>query len=477
MKRFFARASQPFGGDPRLARLADSHRCAARRAARGRRPRAARVGARSGRESARAQRDAARGRAHRASGSAGFRRCRGGDRASARRIPRWCASISCSSPCSSPARCRSSRRGTRRASSSSSWSASRPPRAPTKPSTASCSSSSRPGRCRRATEKIAREQLQDAVAGPGPGRDRRRGRARDEAGRDRSAAARARAARARCRRCRAFARSLRVRVHRCCCSSASLGRSLYLQWIDNEFLQEQGSSRYSREIELPAHRGRIVDRYGDALAISTPVKSIWAFPAKVEATPEQLAALARAARNVAAGARASSSPMRAISCSSRGRCRRKWPTASRALEIKGIHDQNEYRRFYPGGETMSHVLGFTGDHDAGQEGHRARAAGMARRQAGQPPRDHQPARRRGRGRRGDSRAAGRTRPRALDRHAAAVPRVPRAQGRGRGQQGEGGRPRDPRRRTAARSSRSPTGRRTTRTRATGSRASGCATAR
>jgi cell division protein FtsI (penicillin-binding protein 3) len=72
-----------------------------------------------------------------------------------------------------------------------------------------------------------------------------------------------------------------------------VGRSLYLQWVDNRFLQEQGSSRHSREIELPAHRGRIVDRFGEPLAISTPVKSIWAFPSKVEATPDQVAALAK----------------------------------------------------------------------------------------------------------------------------------------------------------------------------------------
>jgi cell division protein FtsI (penicillin-binding protein 3) len=38
------------------------------------------------------------------------------------------------------------------------------------------------------------------------------------------------------------------------------------------------------------------------------------------------------------------------------------------LRIKGLHDQNEYRRYYPAGETMSHVLGFTGDRDVGQEG-------------------------------------------------------------------------------------------------------------
>ena len=145
------------------------------------------------------------------------------------------------------------------------------------------------------------------------------------------------------------------------------GRSLYLQWIDNEFLQEQGSSRYSREIELPAHRGRIVDRYGDALAISTPMKSIWAFPAKVDATPEQMAALARLLETSpqALGKRLGDAGdflflARQVPPEVAERIAR--------LEIKGIHDQNEYRRFYPGGDTISHVLGFTGDHDAGQEG-------------------------------------------------------------------------------------------------------------
>ena len=143
-------------------------------------------------------------------------------------------------------------------------------------------------------------------------------------------------------------------------------RSLYLQWIDNEFLQEQGSSRYSREIELPAHRGRIVDRYGEALAISTPVKSIWAFPAKVEAAPAELAALANLLET---------SPQalaRKLGGGDFVFLARQVPpeVAERIaqLRIKGIHDQNEYRRFYPGGETVSHILGFTGDQDAGQEG-------------------------------------------------------------------------------------------------------------
>src|SRR4029077_19225383 len=72
-----------------------------------------------------------------------------------------------------------------------------------------------------------------------------------------------------------------------------LGRTLYLQSVDNDFLQEKGAARFSRQIELPAHRGQIVDRFGDALAISTPMKSLWAFPAQFEATPAEFASLAR----------------------------------------------------------------------------------------------------------------------------------------------------------------------------------------
>ncbi len=116
-----------------------------------------------------------------------------------------------------------------------------------------------------------------------------------------------------------------------------------------------------------------------------------------------------------------------------------------ALGIKGLNEQNEYRRYYPGGEVTAHIIGFTGDKRRGPGRHRARAAGVARRHARKPPRDHQPPRRHRRGRRSDPCAAGRPRPRAVDRLAAAVPRVSRAEGGGRAQQGEGRRPRRPRR--------------------------------
>jgi cell division protein FtsI (penicillin-binding protein 3) len=146
-----------------------------------------------------------------------------------------------------------------------------------------------------------------------------------------------------------------------------LGRSLYLQRIDSGFLQEQGSSRYSRDIEVPAHRGRILDRFGDPLAISTPVKAVWAWPDQVDATPDQLKALAAAL----------DLPSNAIKqkLAQGGEfVYLKKPVAPQAaarvaaLKIDGIHDENEYWRYYPGGEVMSQIVGFTGDRDIGQEG-------------------------------------------------------------------------------------------------------------
>ncbi len=145
------------------------------------------------------------------------------------------------------------------------------------------------------------------------------------------------------------------------------GRSLYLQGIDNEFLQEQGSSRYSRQIEIPAHRGMIVDRSGEPLAISTPVKSIWAFPSQVEASAEQMQALARVLDTTPAALKRKLDDAGDFVFLAK-QVAPEVADRVASLRIKGVHDQNEYRRYYPAGETMSHILGFTGDHDVGQEG-------------------------------------------------------------------------------------------------------------
>jgi cell division protein FtsI (penicillin-binding protein 3) len=71
-----------------------------------------------------------------------------------------------------------------------------------------------------------------------------------------------------------------------------IGRAFYLQILDTDFLQEKGESRYRRDIEITASRGRIADRHGDVLAISTPMRSIWAVPPAVQLSAEQTQQLA-----------------------------------------------------------------------------------------------------------------------------------------------------------------------------------------
>ena len=145
------------------------------------------------------------------------------------------------------------------------------------------------------------------------------------------------------------------------------GRSVYLQSVDNEFLQTQGSARHSRELEVPAHRGRIIDRSGEALALSTPVKTLWAFPDKFDATPQQLAELARILETTPQKLTARLGANEDFAFLAR-QIAPETSDHAMALRIKGLHDQSEYRRFYPGGEVTAHIIGFTGDRDAGQEG-------------------------------------------------------------------------------------------------------------
>jgi len=146
-----------------------------------------------------------------------------------------------------------------------------------------------------------------------------------------------------------------------------LARALYLQGFDNEFLQGQGTARHSRELEVPAHRGRILDRSGEALALSTPVKSLWAFPDKLDATPEQIASLAAILDTTPQKITARLSASEDFAFVAK-QVAPEVAERAMALRIPGLHDQNEYRRFYPGGEITAQIVGFTGDHDVGQEG-------------------------------------------------------------------------------------------------------------
>ncbi|MDP1718458.1 MAG: penicillin-binding protein 2, partial [Burkholderiales bacterium] len=149
--------------------------------------------------------------------------------------------------------------------------------------------------------------------------------------------------------------------------AALIVRALYLQGLNNDFLRQKGESRYSRVVEMSATRGMIVDRNNEPLAISTPVESVAASPADIDITPQQMVRLSRLLdmnadeiKNKLADTKREFTYLR-----------RQLPPEQAAkvveLGIPGVFLQREYRRYYPAGDVMAHLIGFTGVDDNGQE--------------------------------------------------------------------------------------------------------------
>src|SRR5690606_37963894 len=80
--------------------------------------------------------------------------------------------------------------------------------------------------------------------------------------------------------------------------SVAAWKLLDLQVLDNDYLLRQGDVRTVRNDVLPAHRGSIMDRNGEPLAISTPVQSLWLNPKEVLGHPEQWPGLASALEGI-----------------------------------------------------------------------------------------------------------------------------------------------------------------------------------
>lgn len=147
-----------------------------------------------------------------------------------------------------------------------------------------------------------------------------------------------------------------------------LGRGVYLQGIHDDFLQKKGDARYSRVIEVSAHRGMIADRNGEPLAVSTPVESVWASPSDVEADRRQVKQLAQIL-----GMDVEELKNRLFDTSRDFVYLKRHLPPDQAekvvsLNLPGVSLQREYRRFYPAGDEAAQTLGFTGQDDNGQEG-------------------------------------------------------------------------------------------------------------
>ena len=149
-----------------------------------------------------------------------------------------------------------------------------------------------------------------------------------------------------------------------------LVRALDLQVLDDGFLNDQGEARFLRNAEIAAHRGKITDRFGRPLAVSTPVDTIAADPKRLSDLPkEDLSRLANVLRKPEAQLqrqieRASDKEFIYL----KRHLRPTQAAKALALDIPGVRRVREYRRYYPAGEVAAQVLGFTNIDDVGQEG-------------------------------------------------------------------------------------------------------------
>ncbi|HEY7739527.1 MAG TPA: penicillin-binding transpeptidase domain-containing protein [Steroidobacteraceae bacterium] len=150
---------------------------------------------------------------------------------------------------------------------------------------------------------------------------------------------------------------------------ALFGRSVQLQVLDRQFLAEQGDMRHARVARMPAHRGAVLDRFGEPLAVSSPVDTVWVNPQEFAEAGDGIAKLARALKRNRQwlAQRVTSNLDRQFLYVARHMDPAE-AAKIKALGIPGVYLLREYRRYYPNGEVTGHLLGFTNLDEAGQEG-------------------------------------------------------------------------------------------------------------
>jgi cell division protein FtsI (penicillin-binding protein 3) len=168
---------------------------------------------------------------------------------------------------------------------------------------------------------------------------------------------------------RARWRSALLLVGFAACAAALEGRILYLQLVDKDFLAEQANDRHLRTVQISAHRGSLTDRFGEPLAVSTPIDTIYANPQELKPALERLGELAALldqdeewlARRITSN----------LDREFVFLARHVLPAKAQQvleLDLPGVGTVREYRRYYPAGEVAGHIVGFTDIDDRGQEG-------------------------------------------------------------------------------------------------------------
>ena len=146
-------------------------------------------------------------------------------------------------------------------------------------------------------------------------------------------------------------------------------RVVFLGVTERDFLQQEGDARSIRRESIPALRGVIYDRNGDALAVSTPVYAVSTNPRKADFDQAQFAAMSKVLqvpqKQLERRVQAHSDKQFVYLKRHAG-----WDMSQRldALRLPHLELRPEYRRYYPAAEIAAHVTGLTDIDDQGIEG-------------------------------------------------------------------------------------------------------------
>ncbi len=149
---------------------------------------------------------------------------------------------------------------------------------------------------------------------------------------------------------------------------ALAARAAYIQVLSNDFFQRQGEVRFVRTLELPANRGRILDRNGLILASSVPATSLWAIPEDMERKPSEIKRLAQLLEMPLVELNKKIEDEDKTFVWLKRQVDESVAKEIAALGIRGVYQRKEYKRQYPEGEAAAHVVGFTNVENNGQEG-------------------------------------------------------------------------------------------------------------
>lgn len=145
------------------------------------------------------------------------------------------------------------------------------------------------------------------------------------------------------------------------------GRAVFVQIVGSDFYLKQGELRYAMRFDVPASRGRILDRNGQLLAGSVLAPQVAVAPKDFDADRQHRRQLAKVL----------AMPLRELSSKLDDNPNFVWldrqvdeATAEKikALKLPGVLLERGYRRIYPEGAAAAHVVGFANIDERGQEG-------------------------------------------------------------------------------------------------------------